>query len=178
MTAPVIITILDHFAARAAINDLADVLVACVEGGASVGFMQPYRHEDAVAYWEKIAEDVEAGRLILIGAQIRGRTVGTVQVAPSAAPNQPHRADLRKLLIHPEVRGQGLSRELMQAAEAAAVKRGLSLLVLDTATGSDAEAIYPRFGWQRAGVIPDYALWPQGGYCDTTLFYKQIAAHR
>lgn len=178
MSAPAIVTILDHLGARAAINDLSDVLIACVEGGASVGFMQPYRRDEAAAYWEKIADEVEADRVILIGAQVQGRTVGTVQVAPAGAPNQPHRGDLRKLLIHPEARGKGLARELMRAAEAAAISRGLSLLVLDTATGSDAEAIYPRFGWQRAGVIPDYALWPQGGYCDTTLFYKKIAAHR
>ena len=90
-------------------------------------------------------------------------------------PNQPHRGDLKKLLVHRSARGRGLARLLMEAAEREAARRGKTLLVLDTATGSDAEAIYPRLGWEPVGVIPDYALWPEGGPCATTFFYKRVA---
>ncbi|MBB4481001.1 GNAT family N-acetyltransferase [Rhizobium etli] len=161
--------------ARAAIADLSDVLADCVAGGASVGFMQPYGPDDAKPYWRDVADAVGAGVSLLLVAELEGRIVGTVQVGSAQMPNQPHRGDLKKLLVHRSVRGRGLARLLMEAAEREAAKQGKTLLVLDTATGSDAEAIYPRLGWQRVGVIPDYALWPQGGYCDTTLFYKRLA---
>jgi GNAT superfamily N-acetyltransferase len=162
--------------ARAVSVDLCEVLADCVNGGASVGFMQPYGLDDAAPYWRGVADSVEAGATLLLVAAIEGKVVGTVQVGAAQMPNQPHRGDLKKLLVHRSARGKGLARLLMEAAEGEAAKRGKTLLVLDTATGSDAEAIYPRLGWERAGVIPDYALWPQGGFCDTTLFYKRIAA--
>jgi GNAT superfamily N-acetyltransferase len=168
------IRLLDAAAARDAIPDLCDILADCVEGGASLGFMQPYAPADALPYWQGVAEAVETGGTVLFAAEIDGRIVGTVQVAFASMPNQPHRGDLKKLLVHRTGRGKGLARLLMAAAEREAARHGKTLLVLDTATGSDAEAIYPRLGWQRAGVIPDYALWPQGGFCDTTLFYKRI----
>jgi len=117
---------------------------------------------------------VEKGAIILAVAEVEGRAVGTVQIGLASKPNQPHRGDLMKLLVHRDARGLGLSRKLMEAVEAEAAGQGRTLLVLDTATGSDAERIYPRFGWERVGVIPDYALWPQGGLCGTTLFYKRI----
>ncbi|MBY4631056.1 GNAT family N-acetyltransferase [Rhizobium croatiense] len=161
--------------ARAAIADLSDVLADCVAGGASVGFMQPYGPDDAAPYWRDVADAVGAGVSLLLVAELEGRIVGTVQVGAAQMPNQPHRGDLKKLLVHRSARGRGLARLLMEAAEREAAKHGKTLLVLDTATGSDAEAIYPRLGWQRVGVIPDYALWPQGGFCDTTLFYKRLA---
>ncbi|OWV68838.1 GCN5 family acetyltransferase [Rhizobium sp. R339] len=160
--------------ARAAIPDLAEVLADCVAGGASVGFMQPYAPEDAARYWLEVAEAVAGGSSLLLVAELDGRIVGTVQVGAAQMPNQPHRGDLKKLLVHRSARGKGLARLLMEAAEREAATRGKTLLVLDTATGSDAEAIYPRLGWQRVGVIPDYALWPEGGFCDTTLFYKRL----
>jgi GNAT superfamily N-acetyltransferase len=168
------VRLLDAAEARAAIPDLCDILADCVEGGASVGFMQPYGPTDALPYWQGVAEAVEAGGTILLVAEVERKFVGTVQVGFASMPNQPHRGDLKKLLIHRDARGRGLARLLMDAAEREAARHGKTLLVLDTATGSDAEAIYPRLGWQRAGVIPDYALWPQGGLCDTTLFYKRI----
>ena len=136
--------------------------------------MLPFEPEDGVSYWREIADQVEKGGIILAVAQVDGRLVGTVQVGLASKPNQPHRGDLMKLLVHRSARGLGLSRRLMDAVEQEAASRGRTLLVLDTATGSDAEKIYPRFGWQRVGVIPDYALWPQGGLCATTLFYKRI----
>ncbi|ANL45036.1 GCN5-related N-acetyltransferase protein [Rhizobium phaseoli] len=168
------IRILSAEEARAAIPALSQVLADCVAGGASVGFMQPYTAEDAESYWCDVADAVAAGGNLLLVAELAGSIVGTVQVGAAQMPNQPHRGDLKKLLVHRSARGRGLARLLMEAAEREARKRGKTLLVLDTATGSDAEAIYPRLGWERVGVIPDYALWPQGGFCDTTLFYKRL----
>jgi GNAT superfamily N-acetyltransferase len=161
--------------ALSAVPDLCEVLADCVNGGASVGFMQPFTADDAVPYWQDIAASVRSGHIILALARVDGKVVGTVQVGLASKPNQPHRGDLMKLLVHRSARGLGLSRKLMAAVEAEAARRGRSLLVLDTATGSEAEAIYPRFGWERVGVIPDYALWPEGGFCGTTLFYKRVA---
>ncbi|WP_177309834.1 GNAT family N-acetyltransferase [Rhizobium tibeticum] len=169
------IRLLDAAEARAAIPDLCEVLTDCVNGGASVGFMQPYGNADAAPYWQVVADAVASGATLLLVAEIDGRAVGTVQVGAAQMPNQPHRGDLKKLLVHRSARGKGLARLLMDAAEREAAARGKMILVLDTATGSDAEAIYPRLGWERVGVIPDYALWPQGGLCDTTLFYKRVA---
>ena len=104
-----------------------------------------------------------------------GEVVGTVQVILRQPDNQPHRADVAKMLVHRRMRRRGIAAALLHAAEDAAREAGKSLLVLDTVTGSDAERLYTRLGWQRVGVIPNYALWPQGGYCDTTIFYKRIA---
>ncbi|WP_296065986.1 GNAT family N-acetyltransferase [uncultured Agrobacterium sp.] len=157
-----------------ALPELCDVLAACVNGGASVGFMLPFSPQDAEPFWRSVAENVREGSTIHVVAEVEGQVVGTVQVGFASKPNQPHRGDLMKLLVHPSARGLGLARKLMQRAEEEAAKRGRSLLVLDTATGSDAEAIYPRLGWERVGVIPDYALFPDGRYCGTTLFYKRI----
>ena len=170
------IRLLDETEARDAIPALAEVLSDCVEGGASVGFMQPYPPEAALAYWRGVAEVVAGGETLLMVAEEAGRILGTMQVGVAQMPNQPHRGDLKKLLVHRDARGKGLARRLMDAVERAAAARGKTLLVLDTATGSDAEAIYPRLGWERVGVIPDYAMWPEGGLCATTFFYKRIAA--
>ena len=168
------IRILDAAQARDAIPDLCEVLSDGINGGASLGFMLPFVPKDGEAYWHDIADQVEKGGIILGVAEVDGRVIGTVQVGLASKPNQPHRGDLMKLLVHRSARGLGLSRKLMAAVEEEAARRGRTLLVLDTATGSEAEAIYPRFGWERVGVIPDYALWPQGGLCGTTLFYKRI----
>lgn len=170
------IRLLSAAEARTALPDLCDVLVDCVNSGASVGFMQPYGTDDALPYWRGVADGVESGATLLFVAALDGRVVGTVQVGAAQMPNQPHRGDLKKLLVHRSARGQGLARLLMEAAEREAARIGKTLLVLDTATGSDAEAIYPRLGWQRVGVVPDYAMWPEGGLCDTTIFFKRIAA--
>ncbi|WP_431320945.1 GNAT family N-acetyltransferase [Rhizobium sp. YTU87027] len=169
------IRLLDAAKARAAIPDLCEVLTDCVNGGASVGFMQPYTNADAEPYWQGVADAVASGATLLFVAEIDGRPVGTVQVGAAQMPNQPHRGDLKKLLVHRSARGKGLASLLMDAAEREAAVRGKTLLVLDTATGSEAEAIYPRLGWERVGVIPDYALWPEGGLCATTFFYKRVA---
>jgi GNAT superfamily N-acetyltransferase len=168
------ISILTADEARKAIPELCEVLADCVEGGASVGFMQPYLPADAAPYWRDVADSVAAGVNLLAVAKVNGRIAGTVQVGFATMPNQPHRGDLKKLLVHRSARGLGLARLLMEAIEAEAVRHGKHILVLDTATGSEAEAIYPKLGWEKVGVIPDYAMWPQGGYCGTTLFYKRL----
>jgi GNAT superfamily N-acetyltransferase len=167
------IVVLDAAAATAAIDELADVLVDCVEGGASVSFMLPFSHGEARAFFEKVIAAVGRGDVVLVGAKRDGRIVGTVQVGLDMTPNQPHRGDIKKLLVHRSARKLGLGAKLMERAEAEAKARGRSLLVLDTA-GDEAERLYVRGGWTRAGVIPDYAMWPQGGYCDTTFFWKRI----
>lgn len=169
------IRIVDAEEARAVLPDLSEILSDCINGGASVGFMLPFEPSDATGYWQEIADAVEKGSIILAVAEVEGRVVGTVQVGLASKPNQPHRGDLMKLLVHRSARGLGLSRKLMEVVEAEAARRDRTLLVLDTATGSEAESIYPRFGWERVGVIPDYAMWPQGGFCGTTLFYKRVA---
>ncbi|ANK74505.1 MULTISPECIES: GNAT family N-acetyltransferase [Ensifer] len=170
------IRLLDENGAVTAIPALSDVLSDCVEGGASVGFMQPYPPESARGYWQGVAGAVAVGDTLLMVAEEAGRILGTVQVGVAQMPNQPHRGDLKKLLVHRDARGKGVARRLMEAVEREAAARGKTLLVLDTATGSEAEAIYPRLGWERVGVIPDYAMWPEGGLCATTFFYKRIAA--
>ena len=156
------------------LGDLCEVLADCINGGASLGFMLPFEPRDAHSYWLDVQKAVASGQTLIAVAKHEERVVGTVQVGLSQKPNQPHRGDLMKLLVHRSARGLGLSRKLMEAVEKEAARLGRTLLVLDTATGSEAEAIYPRFGWERVGVIPDYALWPEGGFCDSTFFYKRI----
>ena len=153
---------------------LAEVLVDCVEGGASVSFMLPLTRDHAQAFWRRIAEGVASGERALLVAQDAQGIVGTVQLVLAMPDNQPHRADLAKMLVHRRARRQGLGAALMRAAEQLARDCGKTLLVLDTVTGGDAERLYAGLGWQRVGVIPDYALWPQGGLCATTVFYKAL----
>jgi len=160
---------------EADIEGLTDVLVDCVEGGASVSFMLPLTRERALTFWQGLADDVAQGRRLLFVARDATGIVGTVQVILSQPENQPHRADIAKMLVHRRGRQRGLGAALMRAAEDGAREAGKTLLVLDTATGSDAERLYERLGWQRVGAIPDYALWPQGGLCATTVFYRRLA---
>jgi GNAT superfamily N-acetyltransferase len=159
---------------EAEIEQLTDVLIDCVEGGASVSFMLPLARPRALAFWRRVATDVDAGaRLVIVGEDADG-ICGTVQLAFDLPENQPHRADLSKMLVHRRVRRQGLGSALVLAAEGAARSRGKTLLVLDAVTGGDAARLYERLGWQRAGVIPRYALLPQGGFCDTTYYYRDL----
>lgn len=157
---------------------LADVLLDVVEGGASVGFMSPLSRPKAVAFWQQALESAARGeRILLVAEDIASNTVvGTIQVLLDMPENQPHRCDVAKMQVHRRARRRGLGIALMRAAETAARLAGRTLLVLDTATGSDAERLYTRLGWQRCGVIPDYALWPTGGLCSTTVFYRQLAS--
>lgn len=163
-----------HTVGAAELAGLTDVLTDCVEGGASVSFMLPLSRERALAFWRRVADGVTAGSRALLVAEDRQGICGTVQLIFDLPENQPHRADLAKMLVHRRARRQGVGAALMRAAEAAARECGKTLLVLDTVTGGDAERLYARLGWTRVGVIPDYALFPQGGFCSTTVFYRQI----
>ncbi len=158
------------------LHDLAELLLDCVEGDASVGFMHPLSRERALAFWRGVAEGVARGeRALLVAEDAAGGVVGTVQVVLEQPDNQPHRGDVAKMLVHRRARRQGLGALLMQAAEALAVQQGKTLLVLDTAS-ADAERLYERQGWQRCGVIPGFALWPRGGLCPTTIYFKPLPA--
>lgn len=167
------VTVLDAGSAAAAIDELAEVLVDCVAGGASVSFMAPFGQDDAAAFFRKVIASIERGETVLVAARIGGRIVGSVQLGLDTPPNQPHRADVKKMLTHRSARRRGVGAAMLTRIEAEAKERGRTLLVLDTASG-DAERLYARAGWQRVGVIPDYALWPDGGFCDTTLFWKRV----
>jgi GNAT superfamily N-acetyltransferase len=160
----------------AQIHELAQVLCDCVEGGASVNFMLPFSRERACAFWREIAAAVARGeRALLVAEDAGGAIVGTVQLVLAQPENQRHRADVAKMLVHRRARREGLAAALMRAVERVAIAEGRSLLVLDTVTGGDAERLYERLGWQRCGVIPDFALWPAGGLCATTIFFKPLA---
>jgi len=171
---PVAVEELDAKSARAAIPDLAAVLADCVAGGASVGFMDGFGVANAALYFQAVFESVEEGNTILLAARDGRRIVGTVQLGLDTMPNQPHRADLKKLLVHRAARGKGVGEALMTAAEKVARREGRRLLTLDTVTESNGWRLYKRLGWIEAGVIPDYALFPDGTYCDTTIFWKRI----
>lgn len=153
---------------------LADVLIDCVAGGASVSFMHPLTRDRALDFWGRVADDVAAGARALIVAEDEEGICGTAQIVLAQPENQPHRADLAKMLVHRRARRRGVGAALLQAAEAAAIDCGKSLLVLDTAS-ADAERLYERAGWVRVGIIPDYALLPSGGYCDTIVFYRDLS---
>jgi GNAT superfamily N-acetyltransferase len=165
---------LDAAGVRAALDNLAAVLADCVAGGASVSFMAPFSDAQARDVFEEYAAEVERGRRILLAAYDDDRLVGTVQILLALPPNQPHRAEIAKLLVHRTARKRGVARLLMERAEAEARAEGKTLLVLDTVTGDDAERLYERLGFTRVGVIPGYALYPDGRPCDTTVFFKQI----
>jgi ribosomal protein S18 acetylase RimI-like enzyme len=165
---------LDAKSARAAIPDLAAVLADCVAGGASVGFMEGFGVAEAALYFKGVFEDVGKGDVILLAARDGRRIVGTVQLGLDTMPNQPHRADLKKLLVHRAARGKGVGEALMCEAEKTARREGRRLLTLDTVTDSNGFRLYKRLGWTEAGVIPDYAMFPDGTYCDTTVFWKRV----
>jgi GNAT superfamily N-acetyltransferase len=156
------------------LDGLAAVLVDCVAGGASVSYMAPFSHEQARGVFDVVAEEVERGRRLLLAAFLNGDVVGTVQVVLALPPNQPHRAEIAKLLVRRSARRRGIAELLMERAEAEARVEGKTLLVLDTVTGDDAERLYERLGWTKVGVIPGYALYPDGRPCDTTVFWKAL----
>jgi GNAT superfamily N-acetyltransferase len=158
------------------IAQLAGVLIDCVDGGASVSFMHPLTRERAAAFWRRVAHGVAAGERALLVADDAQGLCGTVQLVLEQPENQPHRADLAKMLVHRRGRRQGLGAALLKAAEAMARDCGRTLLVLDAVTGGDAARLYERLGWQRVGDIPGYALFPQGGLCSTTVYYRNLGA--
>jgi GNAT superfamily N-acetyltransferase len=155
---------------------LADILLDCVDGGASVSFMSPLSRDKALQFWRGVLDGVARGeRIVLVARDAHGGISGTVQVILAQPENQPHRADVAKMLVHRRARRQGLGEALMRAAEHAALQARKTLLVLDTASDA-AERLYARAGWTECGRIPGYALLPSGEPCATTYFYKQLAA--
>ena len=154
---------------------LCDVLTDCVEGGASGSFMHPMTRAKAEHFWAGVAAGLVRGERLVLVAEDWVGSCGTVQVILNLPENQPHRGDVAKMLVHRRARRQGVGAALLTAAEAHALGIGRTLLVLDTVTGGDAERLYARQGWQRCGEIPRYALYPAGGYCSTTVFYKSLS---
>jgi GNAT superfamily N-acetyltransferase len=165
---------LDAVGLRTHLDGLSKVLVACVEGGASVSFMQPFPAADASVYWRGLLPGVESGRVLLLAWLEDGWPLGTVQLHLATPPNQAHRADVAKLLVDPAARGRGIGAALLEAVEREARAQGRTLLTLDTITGSAAERLYLAHGWTRVGVIPDYARMPDGPLAPTTIFYRRL----
>ena len=159
---------------RAQLDALAAVLADCVAGGASVGYMAPFPSEDARRAFEGFAAEADAGRRLVLAAFADGELAGTVQVVLTLMPNQPHRGEIAKLLVARSARRRGIAERLMAQAEAEARAEGKSLLVLDAVTGDDASRLYTRLGWTTVGVVPGFALYPDGRPCDTTYFWKAI----
>lgn len=158
------------------LQGLSDVLIDCVEGGASVSFLLPMTRAKAEAFWRSAAASVAQGeRIVLAAEDAAGTIIGTVTVILQQPENQPHRGDIAKMLVHRCARRQGVGAALLAAAERCALAAGKTLLVLDTAS-DEAERLYARQGWQRCGVIPEYALLPDGAPCATTIFYKFLRA--
>lgn len=157
------------------LRGLSEVLIDCVEGGASVSFMLPMTPAKADAFWSSVAAGVVKGeRIVIVAEDAAAGIVGTVQVLLNQPENQPHRGDIAKMLVHRRARRLGVGAAMLEAAEQSAREVGKTLLVLDTVSGSDAERLYVRQGWQRCGEIPNYALWPDGRLCPTTVFYKSL----
>lgn len=156
------------------IEGLTDVLIDCVEGGASVSFMHPLSRERATAFWRSVGHSMTEGKRAVVVAEDAAGVCGTVQLILEQPENQPHRADLAKMLVHRRARRSGLGEALLRAAETTARECGKTVLVLDAVTGGDGERLYQRLGWTRVGVIPCYALMPFGGFCSTTVFYRLL----
>jgi ribosomal protein S18 acetylase RimI-like enzyme len=156
-------------------GELAAVLLDAVAGGASVSFLAGLSAGDARSFFARAAEEARAGRRILFAAFAGPRLIGTVQLLLDTPPNQPHRADVAKLLVHRDGRRQGIATSLMQALEEEARRRGRTLLTLDTMAGEAADHLYPLLGYVRVGEIPGYALFPEGGVPGATaIYYKRL----
>ena len=161
--------------AAAKVPELASVLLDCVEGGASVSFMWPLPREKAEAFWHGVADGVARGeRVLLVAEDGQGQVLGTVQLITAMPDNQPHRADVAKMLVHRRARRRGVAQRLLAALDDEARAERKTVLVLDTVTGGDAERIYARAGWQSVGSVPRYALMPDGAWCATTFFFKHL----
>ena len=165
---------LDAAGVREHLDGLAGVLKDCVDGGAGIRYLAPFSHEDARAAFSQVANDVEQGKRVLVVASAAGEVVGTVQIVLALQQNSPHRGEIVQLLVHRAARRRGIAQRLMERAEAEALAEGRTLLTLDTADET-AERLYERLGWTRVGVIPNYALYPDGRPSHTTVFWKALA---
>jgi GNAT superfamily N-acetyltransferase len=170
------VAVLNAAEAEAEIDDLAEILWDSVDGGASVNFVKPFTHEEARGYWRRAIASMKEGGTVMLAARHEGRLAGTVLLGIDTPPNQPHRADVKKLLVHRRARRHGLARALMAAAEAEARRRGRHLLTLDTQCGSTAERLYHALGYTLLGIVPRYAVAPDGRTVDDcAFFYKALA---
>ena len=174
MTAGVEITSLTAPVAARALDELAEVLTDCVAGGASVNFMSSFSRDEARTFFDKVAGSVASGDIVLLATKHDGKIVGTVQLGLDTPPNQRHRADVKKMLVHRSSRGRGIGAALTAAIEEEARLRGRWLLVLDTVPGESGHRLYLRSGWQQSGTVPDYALFPDGRLCDTAIMWKRL----
>jgi GNAT superfamily N-acetyltransferase len=170
---PVIIEPLTREPVDRDVRDLAHLLLDAIDSGAGVSFMPGLSEAQAMAWWRSLVAAAPERAVILVARDEQG-IVGTVQLQPAWAPNQPHRADVAKLIVHRRGRNRGIARQLMDALERAAGERGFTLLLLDTCEGSAAERLYTSMHWTRAGVVPGFAFNPDGSLCDTVFFYKQV----
>lgn len=169
------IRVLSEPIAAPIVDGLIDLLVDVVRGGASVSFMWPFDRDQAVAFWDKVLAGIGTpGGPVVLVAQADGRVAGSVQLHPAWPPNQPQRADVAKLLVHSDFRRRGIARALMLELERQALSLGRTLLTLDTVTGSAADRLYRSLGYIECGEIPRYAMMPDGSWCGTTIFYKQL----
>ncbi len=168
---------LDAAAAARHAPALAEVLVDCVVNGASVSFMNPYGQADGEAFFRRVADSVAAGDTVLVAAFLGERIIGTAQLGLDMPPNQPHRAEVKKMLVHSDGRRQGIAGSMLRRVEEEALKRGRTLLILDTGS-EEARRVYERGGWSRFGFVPDFALLPDGGFCDTTFYLKDLSPPR
>jgi L-amino acid N-acyltransferase YncA len=173
----IMIETLDAAAARRHIPALAEVLVDCVTHGASVSFMKPFGQADGEAFFARVADSVAAGDTVLVAAFLGDRVIGTAQLGLDMPPNQPHRAEVKKMLVHSDGRRQGIAGSMLRRIEEESLKRGRTLLILDTAS-EEAKRVYERGGWSRFGFVPDFALLPDGGLCDTTYYLKDLSPPR
>lgn len=173
-TTDIAIDILDASAAEAAATALAEILRDCVANGASVGFMNWNMAADYQRFWRDVAAGIASGQIVLFAARNAGGIVGTAQLHLIGKPNQPHRAEIAKVLVHSRARRQGIGEALMRRAEAVAREKGRDLLVLDTDENGTARRLYSRLGWTEIGTIPRYALMPDGAACGSTFFYKDL----
>jgi GNAT superfamily N-acetyltransferase len=155
------------------VRDLAALLVDAVEDNAGISFMAGLRSDDAVSWWRKTLEAATPRTVVLLARDEHG-AVGTVQLQPAWPPNQPHRADVAKLIVHRRARGRGIARSLMESLERHAREQQFRLLLLDTCKGGSAERLYVSMGWIRVGEVPGFALNPDGSLCDTVFFYKEL----
>lgn len=158
---------------EALVNELTDVLLDAVQSGAGVSFMSDLTRQGAAAWWRRTLAAATPRTVILVARDDSG-IVGTVRLQPAWPPNQPHRADVAKLMVHRRARGRGVARALMEELERQAVEKGFTLLLLDTCKGSAAERLYVSMEWTRVGEVPNFALNPDGSWCDTVFFYKQL----
>jgi GNAT superfamily N-acetyltransferase len=172
MPASFIVRTLSRFS-DAELEGLCDLLIDVVEGGASVSFMYPMTRAKAQTFWRDVAASAKRGERVVVIAEDETGILGTAQVVWAGAENQPHRADLAKMLVRRSARRRGIGAAVLRAAEAAARAAGKTVLVLDTASDA-AERLYERAGWKRVGTIPNYALLPGGEPCATVVFFKEL----